>query len=85
MLSGRTVSSIAAVVPQLAPLGDPAFQGEHNRNVFGELGLSEGQIDGYIASGALVSVPIPAPVRDDADGAEPMAKVNRAPLVTTTS
>jgi crotonobetainyl-CoA:carnitine CoA-transferase CaiB-like acyl-CoA transferase len=70
---------------QLAPLGDPAFQGEHNRNVFGELGLSDGQIDGYIASGALVSVPIPAPVRDDASGAEPMAKVNRALLVTTTS
>jgi crotonobetainyl-CoA:carnitine CoA-transferase CaiB-like acyl-CoA transferase len=70
---------------QLAPLGDPAFQGEHNRNVFGELCLSEVQIDGYIASGALVSVPIPAPVRDDAGGAEPMAKVNRAPLVTTTS
>ena len=85
MLSGRTAIAIAAVIPHLAPLGDPAFQGEHNRNVFGELGLSEGQIDGYIASGALVSVPIPAPVRDDAGGAEPMAKVNKAPLVTTAS
>ena len=40
---------------QLASLGDPAFQGEHNRTVFGELGLSEGEIDSYIASGALVS------------------------------
>src|ERR1700738_3063163 len=70
---------------QLAPLGDPAFQGEHNRNVFGELGLREGEIDRYIASGALVSVPIPAPVRDNAGGAEPMAKVNKAPLVTTAS
>ena len=24
--------------------GDPAFQGEHNRTVFAELGLSEGEI-----------------------------------------
>jgi crotonobetainyl-CoA:carnitine CoA-transferase CaiB-like acyl-CoA transferase len=39
---------------QLEPLGDPAFQGEHNRTVFGELGLSEGEIDNYFASGALV-------------------------------
>jgi crotonobetainyl-CoA:carnitine CoA-transferase CaiB-like acyl-CoA transferase len=40
---------------ELQPLGDPAFQGEHNRVVFGELGLSEDEIDCYIASGALVS------------------------------
>jgi crotonobetainyl-CoA:carnitine CoA-transferase CaiB-like acyl-CoA transferase len=44
---------------QLDPLGDPAFQGEHNRIVFAELGLSEDEIDGYVASGALVSVPLP--------------------------
>ena len=33
--------------------GDPAFQGEHNHTVFGELGLSECEIDGFIASGTL--------------------------------
>ena len=41
---------------ELAPLGDPAFQGEHNRDVFHELGLSDDEIDGYLASGALVGV-----------------------------
>ena len=38
---------------KLEPPGDPAFQGEHNHTVFGELGLSECEIDGFIASGAL--------------------------------
>ena len=47
---------------QLAPLGDPAFQGEHNRMVFGELGLGDSEIDGYIASGALVSASLPEAV-----------------------
>src|SRR6202008_2221646 len=46
---------------QLAPLGEPAFQGEHNRAVFAELGLSAAQITGYVASGALVTVSIPEP------------------------
>jgi crotonobetainyl-CoA:carnitine CoA-transferase CaiB-like acyl-CoA transferase len=36
-----------------SPPGDPAFQGERNHTVFGELGLSECEIDGFIASGAL--------------------------------
>ena len=49
---------------ELAPLGDPAFQGEHNRDVFHELGLSDDEIDGYIASGALVGVSVPAAVAD---------------------
>jgi len=40
---------------QLEPLSDPAFQGEHNRAVFNELGLSDDEIDGYTASGALVN------------------------------
>jgi crotonobetainyl-CoA:carnitine CoA-transferase CaiB-like acyl-CoA transferase len=41
------------------PVGDPAFQGEHNRPVFSELGLSNHEIDRYIAMGALVSaVPV---------------------------
>ena len=46
---------------QLAPLGEPAFQGEHNSEVFAELGLSREQIDAYVASGALVSALIPEP------------------------
>jgi hypothetical protein len=47
---------------ELEPLGDPAFQGEHNRTVFRELGLNAGEIDRYIASGALVSVVFPETV-----------------------
>jgi crotonobetainyl-CoA:carnitine CoA-transferase CaiB-like acyl-CoA transferase len=45
---------------RLDPLGDPAFQGEHNRAVFAELGLTREEIDSYIASGALVGAPLPA-------------------------
>jgi hypothetical protein len=52
---------------QLAPLGEPAFQGEHNCAVFAELGLGDEQIDGYIASGALVSVSIPTAVTDHSE------------------
>jgi crotonobetainyl-CoA:carnitine CoA-transferase CaiB-like acyl-CoA transferase len=40
---------------QLEPIGDPAFQGEHNRMVFNELGLSDGEIERYIGTGALVT------------------------------
>jgi crotonobetainyl-CoA:carnitine CoA-transferase CaiB-like acyl-CoA transferase len=47
---------------ELEPLGVPAFQGEHNGTVFSELGLSENEIDSYVASGALVSVSIPSAV-----------------------
>ena len=39
----------------LAPAGKPAFQGEHNRSVFAELGLSEAEIDRHLACGVLVS------------------------------
>jgi crotonobetainyl-CoA:carnitine CoA-transferase CaiB-like acyl-CoA transferase len=45
---------------ELAPPGAPAFQGEHNREVFTELGLGDGDIDAYIASGALVGTFVPA-------------------------
>jgi crotonobetainyl-CoA:carnitine CoA-transferase CaiB-like acyl-CoA transferase len=44
---------------ELKPLGDPAFQGEHNRAVCIELGLTESEIERCIASGALVSVALP--------------------------
>jgi crotonobetainyl-CoA:carnitine CoA-transferase CaiB-like acyl-CoA transferase len=47
---------------KIEPLGDPAFQGEHNRTVFSELGLSEDEIEAYIASGALVSAAVLEPV-----------------------
>jgi crotonobetainyl-CoA:carnitine CoA-transferase CaiB-like acyl-CoA transferase len=40
---------------ELTPLGAPAFQGEHNRSVFTELGLTCEEIDRHVASGALVS------------------------------
>jgi crotonobetainyl-CoA:carnitine CoA-transferase CaiB-like acyl-CoA transferase len=40
---------------ELAPLGAPAFQGEHNSSVFEELGLSAEEIARHAASGALVS------------------------------
>jgi hypothetical protein len=39
----------------------PPFEGEHNRAVSAELGLRD-EIDVYIASGALVSAPLPAPL-----------------------
>jgi len=39
----------------LAPLGAPAFQGEHNRSVFAELGLSGAEIERHVTSGALLS------------------------------
>ena len=44
---------------ELAPLGGPTFQGEHNRQVLGELGFDDEEIEGYISSGALVTAPLP--------------------------
>ena len=41
----------------LTPIGDPAFQGEHNREVFSELGLSEAELQKFTQSGALVAHP----------------------------
>src|SRR5260370_39980273 len=46
---------------QLAPLGEPAFQGEHNRAVLAELRFSYDEISAYVVSGALVSASIPEP------------------------
>ncbi len=60
---------------ELAPLGDPAFQGEHNRDVFHELGLSDDEIDGYLASGALVGVSFPAAVTNQSDEANERAEI----------
>jgi len=41
----------------LKPIGAPAFQGEHNRDVFRELGVSETELERLHASGALVARP----------------------------
>jgi hypothetical protein len=60
----------------------PAFQGGHNRTVFGELGLSKAEIDGYIAAGALVSVALSATIADDANGT---AKISEPPLPASAS
>ena len=40
---------------ELEPLGAPALQGEHNREVFAELGLSEREIEELHRAGALVA------------------------------
>jgi crotonobetainyl-CoA:carnitine CoA-transferase CaiB-like acyl-CoA transferase len=56
---------------RLAPLSEPAYQGEHNRGVFAELGFSDEQIDGYAASGALVDVSIPTAVTDHSEVCDP--------------
>jgi hypothetical protein len=40
-------------------LAEPAYQGEYNHAVFAELGFSDEQISGYVASGALVNALIP--------------------------
>ena len=40
---------------ELAPIGTPAFQGEHNFAVFSELGLSEAELKRLSEAGALVS------------------------------
>jgi crotonobetainyl-CoA:carnitine CoA-transferase CaiB-like acyl-CoA transferase len=42
---------------ELTPIGTPAFQGEHNLEVFRELGISEGELAELKSSGALVSHP----------------------------
>jgi hypothetical protein len=58
------------------------LRGEHNRNVFGELGLSEGEIDGYIASGALVSVSIPAAATSQSGEAYDLPEMAHESFVT---
>ena len=40
---------------ELTPIGAPAFQGEHNREVFRELGLSENELDRLTDAGVLVT------------------------------
>jgi crotonobetainyl-CoA:carnitine CoA-transferase CaiB-like acyl-CoA transferase len=42
---------------QLTPIGAPAFQGEHNREVFGEIGLSEAELNRLSDAGVLVTHP----------------------------
>jgi len=40
---------------ELTPLGRPAFQGEDNREVFREFGVSDSELDRLEATGALVA------------------------------
>jgi crotonobetainyl-CoA:carnitine CoA-transferase CaiB-like acyl-CoA transferase len=40
---------------ELTPIGTPAFQGEHNREVFGELGMNEAELQSLHETGALVA------------------------------
>lgn len=42
---------------KLTPIGRPAFQGEHNRDVFKELGLGDSELDELSKSGVLVAHP----------------------------
>jgi crotonobetainyl-CoA:carnitine CoA-transferase CaiB-like acyl-CoA transferase len=42
---------------ELTPIGDPAFQGEHNRAVFEDLGVSGQELDECVSSGAFVFGP----------------------------
>jgi crotonobetainyl-CoA:carnitine CoA-transferase CaiB-like acyl-CoA transferase len=42
---------------ELTPIGTPAFQGEHNREVFGELGFSEAELNRLSDAGVLVTHP----------------------------
>jgi crotonobetainyl-CoA:carnitine CoA-transferase CaiB-like acyl-CoA transferase len=42
---------------QLTPIGAPAFQGEHNREVFGELGVGETELQRLSDAGVLVTHP----------------------------
>ena len=41
----------------LTPIGAPAFQGEHNFAVFGELGISEAELKRLSDAGVLVTHP----------------------------
>jgi crotonobetainyl-CoA:carnitine CoA-transferase CaiB-like acyl-CoA transferase len=42
---------------ELTPIGTPAFQGEHNKEVFRELGVSEAELERFAETGALVAHP----------------------------
>lgn len=39
---------------ELEPLGPPAFQGEHNSEVFAEVGLTDAELQAHLTTGALV-------------------------------
>jgi crotonobetainyl-CoA:carnitine CoA-transferase CaiB-like acyl-CoA transferase len=56
---------------QLTPIGAPAFQGEHNREVFGEIGLSEAELNRLSDAGVLVSHPRAREVKAAAEPLKP--------------
>lgn len=55
----------------LSPLGRPAFQGEDNRSVFREYGLSDEEIDALEASGALVRDPVLSTLAEPSEQSAP--------------
>lgn len=60
---------------QLTPIGTPAFQGEHNLEVFGELGISQDELKRLSEAGVLVSHPR---AREGKPAAEPPPKPEQA-------
>jgi crotonobetainyl-CoA:carnitine CoA-transferase CaiB-like acyl-CoA transferase len=60
---------------ELTPIGTPAFQGEHNLEVFGELGISEAELRRLSEAGVLVTHPR---ARAAAATAEPSPKPEQA-------
>ena len=47
--------SVAFLGDELTPIGTPAFQGEHNKEVFRELGVSEAELQRLSEAGVLVT------------------------------
>jgi hypothetical protein len=60
---------------ELAPIGTPAFQGEHNLEVFRELGVGEAELKQLSDSGVLVTH---ARAREPEVTAKPAAKPEQA-------
>jgi hypothetical protein len=46
---------MALSAEELTPIGTPAFQGEHNFVVFGELGVGESELNRLAEAGVLVA------------------------------
>jgi crotonobetainyl-CoA:carnitine CoA-transferase CaiB-like acyl-CoA transferase len=63
---------------RLTPIGNPAFQGEHNREVLAELGIGDADFRQLVEAGVLVAHPrasAPRPV-NVADADRPVAKAD---------
>ena len=60
---------------QLSPIGAPSFQGEHNLEVFRELGFSDSELQRLSETGALVAHPRTSAKKIDTSTAQPTADV----------